>query len=74
MHNCDYVKGMKVKVPVQNALAGLAGPHSLPPLLRYAELVRGGGGCCKRAESCLGILSGEGGLLWQVYLAGKNGA
>jgi hypothetical protein len=39
-----YEKGMKVKVPVQDALAGLAGPHPLPPLLRYAELVRGGGG------------------------------
>jgi hypothetical protein len=46
MRNCDYVKGMKVKVPVQDALAGLAGHHPLPPLLRYAELVwgeRGGG-------------------------------
>jgi hypothetical protein len=44
MRNCDHVKGMKVKVPVQDALAGLAGPHPLPPLLRYAELVWGGEG------------------------------
>jgi hypothetical protein len=34
MRNCDYEKGMKVKVPVQDALAGLVGPIPLPPLLR----------------------------------------
>jgi hypothetical protein len=34
---------MKVKVPVQDALAGFAGPHPLPPLLRYTEPVWGGG-------------------------------
>jgi hypothetical protein len=44
-------------------------PHPLPPLLRYAELAWGGGGSW-RAGSCLGILSGGGGLLWQVYSAG----
>ncbi len=27
----DYVKGMKVKVPVRDALAGLAGPPPPPP-------------------------------------------
>ncbi len=41
MRNCDYVKGMKVKVPVQDALAVLAGPHPLSPLLRYWEPVLG---------------------------------
>jgi hypothetical protein len=66
----DYVKGMKVKVPVQDALAGLAGPLPPPPSspLRGADV--GGGGGSWRAGSCLGILSGEGGLLWQIYLAG----
>ena len=44
MHIIDYVKGMKVKVPVQDALAGLAGPHPLPPLLRYVEPGWGEGG------------------------------
>jgi hypothetical protein len=31
MHIIDYVKGMKVKVPVQDALAGLGWPPSPPP-------------------------------------------
>jgi|688.fasta_scaffold154292_3 hypothetical protein len=42
----EYVMGMKVKVPVRDALVGLAGPRPLPSLLRYTELVWGGGGGC----------------------------
>ena len=71
MRNCDHVKGMKVKVPVQDALAGLAGPHPLPPLLRYAELVWGGEGGGVLAGWVLPGNSerGRGGLIWRVFLA-----
>jgi hypothetical protein len=42
----DYVKGMKVKVPAQDALAGLAGspPPSPSPPLRGVGVGGGGGG------------------------------
>jgi hypothetical protein len=45
-------------------------PH--PFFLRHTDPGRGEG--CQWDVSCLGILSGGGGgLLWRIYLAGKNG-
>ncbi len=52
-------KGMKVRVPVQDAWVGRAGSLSPPPA-PLAELPGGGEGW--RAGSCLGILSREGGI------------
>ncbi len=48
-------------------------PRPLPPLLRHMELVWGEGGVWW-AGSCLGTLSGGGGLLWQVNSARWNRA
>lgn len=64
----SHVRGSKIKVPVWDALAGLAGPHPLPlssPLHRDGELLMGHvlPGNCERG----------GGLHWRVYLAGING-
>ncbi|MFN9903778.1 MAG: hypothetical protein ACK55Z_34375, partial [bacterium] len=59
----------KVKVPVQDAQAGRVGSPPPPPT-PLAE--PGGGGGEEAGKSCpaWGILSGEGGDLWQVNLAG----
>jgi hypothetical protein len=57
------------------AMSGRAGsvPRPLPPL--PSRGVGGGeGGGEWRAGSCLGILSGEGGILGQVNTVGCNGA
>ncbi len=54
---------MKGKVPVWDAQAGRVGSPRPSPLLRHAEPVWGGGReGVYRAGSCLGILSGEGGV------------
>ncbi len=55
---------MKVKVPVQDAWVGRAGSLPPPPA-PLAELL-GGGGEGWRAGSSLGVLSREGGDLWQA--------
>ncbi len=65
MLNCGYVKGMKAEVPVQDALAGLAGPHPLPPLLRWSWW--GGGTLAGR------VLSGNSELGRGVTLASLFG-
>ena len=57
-------RGMKVKVPVQDAWVGRAGSLPPPPA-PLAELLGGEGWW---AGSCLGILSREGGI------SGKQGA
>ena len=53
-------KGMKVRVPVQDAWVGPAG--SLPPPPCSVGGAAGGGGEGWRAGSCLGILKREGGI------------
>ncbi len=52
-------KGMKEKVPVQDAWVGQAGSLPPPPA-PLAELRGGGEGW--RVRSCLGVLSREGGI------------
>ncbi len=74
MCNRNHVRGMKVKVPVQGALAGLAGPHPLPPLLRYAEPVRvreGGAasGPCPAWEFWAGKGCYSGEFIWLARMA-----
>jgi hypothetical protein len=56
-------KAMKVKVPVQDAWAGRAGSLPPPPA-PLPELLGGGEGW--RVRPCLGVLSREGGDLWQA--------
>ncbi len=52
-------RGMKVKVPVQDAWVGQAGSLPPPPC-SVGEAAGGGEGW--QAGSCLGILSREGGI------------
>ncbi len=70
----DYVKGMRVKVPVQDALAGLAGPpppFPSPPLRVVGVGVGGGGvGVPGTAwEFCAGEGGYSGKSFWQARMA-----
>jgi hypothetical protein len=64
-------RGMKVKVPVQDAWVGWAGSLPPPPA-PLAELLGGRGGGMA-GGSCLGILSGEGGISGKQAASGNGG-